>query len=693
MKALQLFIVLLGLCLIARAQAPMPATQTAYPQIIYWKWDDTIFKPGTLDTKLDDLMARSGFDTLCVSFHWMEAGYFDPRLQAAIRRTALRLKENGRRMILDIDVRTEGDEFVKEFPGERSGFVGMVELTLDADGRGETVVSEEEVHRFGRKRKVRPETIAAAWAFTPAGEHDFKPESLAVIDNFVTCEADASGGTRLRVAAGPENAGKRALVFSRFTHVTPDLFSPNLRTYVEKMFAPVADLPLFGTAVDEWGISFIFHFDAQGLFFRELAYSDYMDRAYEGSYGRRLRDDLLLLRYGPRGERVRVINQYLANLRAGMAANERFSYDLSKRFFGEGSFVGTHPSWSADSLETFQNGLAWWEVKRDFGQTDETVIVPIRLALAHKAGGAVWYNMYYSMDLSTVAGFFKETWENARWGGRTHNLGYECPNEQVCEYARPGNLEAIWEMESQITKLNQFQRSAPDSRVLVLFGMEAATNWVFTESAAPPFRGFFPYYRKALDTAQGIFDGGFLCDLVPTSELANGSVTFVDGRPHYGTQTYDAVVLVGPEAMPATVHEQLERIAKAVPLLIVGEATVLDSGKPAETVFEKVTALAAAFLPLDATPGALAGRLKALKIRGNRFPNGCVLQDGSLLFSAEGTMASGNPLVVDVVHQGHRIQFEGSDFLALKLAPDGKVERWAAGAKKTLTINNQPQSP
>ncbi|WP_404423774.1 hypothetical protein [Nibricoccus sp. IMCC34717] len=688
MKVIRLFLALLGLTLLARAQAPLPAAQTPFPQIIYWKWDDTIFKPGTLDAKLDDLMARSGFDTLCVSFHWMEAGYFDPRLQAAIKRTALRLKENGRRMILDIDVRTEGDEYVKEFPGERSGFVGMAELTLDAEGRGETVVKTEQVHRFGRKRTVRPESVAAAWAFTPTGELDFKPETLAVIDSQVTCEADASGGTRLRVAAGRENAGKRALLFPRFTHVTPDLFSPNLHTYVEKMFESVAALPLYGTAVDEWGISFIFHFDAQGLYFEELAYSDYMDRAYESRHGRRLRDDLLLLRYGPRGERVRVINQYLANLRAGMAANEKMSYDFAKRFFGKDAFVGTHPTWSADSLEVFQNGLSWWEVKRDYGQTDENVIVPIRLALAHKAGGAVWYNMYYSMDLATVAGFYKETWANARWGGRTHNLGYECPNEQVCEYAKPGNLEAIWEMEAQITKLNQFQRSAPDSRVLVLFGMEAATNWAFTEKQAAPFRGLFPNYRQALETAQGIFDGGYLCDLVPTSELTNGSLALVDGRPRYGTQTYDAVVLVAPEAMPATVHAQLAAMAKTVPLLVVGDATLLADGSAAGAVFGQVTAPAAAHLPADTSVAALVERLKALKITGNRFPNGCVLQDGSLVFAAEGTMASGNPLRVDVVHQGHRIQFEGSDFLAIKLTPDGKVERWAAGAKKSLAINN-----
>ncbi|MDX2187308.1 MAG: hypothetical protein SFV32_10270 [Opitutaceae bacterium] len=674
----------------AHARENPPAGKSPYPQILYWKWVDDIFVGDTVERKVDDLCARSDFDTICVSFHWMKADYFDPRLQDAIKRCVERLKKHGRSLILDIDIRTEGDDYVKEFPGERMGFAGFGTVELDDQGRGSLFVKEETVHRFGRTRAAAPDKLLGAWAFSPAGDYDYVPGSLADILGKCTVEK-AEGGSRLVVDAGPAFAGRRAALFPHFTHVVPDLFSPNLPKFVERMFKAVETLPLRGTAVDEWGISMIFHFDSKGLYFKELAYSPFLDQAYASRYGKPLREDLLLTRVGPEADRIRVANQYITTLRAGMAANEKLHYDLSKRFFGADSFVGTHPTWTAEGLEVQQNGLNWWEVKRDFGQTDEGILIPIRLALGHKAGGAVWYNMYYSMDMVSLAGFFPETWTNARWGGRTHNLGYDCPNEQVNPFQEPGRLESIWQMESEITKLNHFQKTAPDSRVLILFGMEAATNWQFTPHKGREFRYDHPVYMQILKTAKGVFEAGWLCDLVPTSEVANGSVVWENGKLRYGSQRYDAVVLLAPDSLPRAVWDQLRNADwSQTPLLVAGQATWFDDGSKVTDEAKALFAKATQHVPhLDAAAD-IASFLKEHAIAGNRFTNGCVFQDGSLIFTADAKKPTGNPLTVDVTHLGHRIQFEGHDFLALRLTETGEVTEVIAGANSELKVNGKP---
>jgi hypothetical protein len=85
----------------------------------------------------------------------------------------------------------------------------------------------------------------------------------------------------------------------------------------------------------------------------------------------------------------------------------------------------------------------------------------------------------------------------------------------------------------------------------------------------------------------------------------------------------------------------------------------------------------------------VAARLAAEGVAANRFEQGCVLQDGSLLFAADGARPTGNPLRIDVVHRGHRIEFEGEDFFFVALGEDGAPGRWACGAVRTLRIDGR----
>ena len=81
--------------------------------------------------------------------------------------------------------------------------------------------------------------------------------------------------------------------------------------------------------------------------------------------------------------------------------------------------------------------------------------------------------------------------------------------------------------------------------------------------------------------------------------------------------------------------------------------------------------------------------LRKWRIDGNLPPNGCFYQDGSVIFTAPGVMQRGNPLYVDTEIKGHRVCFEGEDFLCLDLSDDGLVKRYAFGKADFLSVTGR----
>lgn len=67
--------------------------------ILYWKWDEKVFEGNTLAVLLDDMLKRSSFKMLYVSFHHISRPYDDKELYEAIEYTVGRLAEDGRKLL------------------------------------------------------------------------------------------------------------------------------------------------------------------------------------------------------------------------------------------------------------------------------------------------------------------------------------------------------------------------------------------------------------------------------------------------------------------------------------------------------------------------------------------------------------------------------------------------------------------
>lgn len=673
------------------------------PVILYWKWKEEAVNGGNLEKHLEDMIGRFAFDLLYVSIHHMECSFDDADLLEKAEKCEKILAEHGRKLLLDIDIRREFEGFARRYPGVHTYMTRFVEITLDEDGNGVVELPNGTRQRAGKNASAAGnDYIIKAWALEELDNKSYKPGSLAdITDRSVLTNEDASGNgdwvTRYAVKAGKANGNKKAVVFPALGYALPNPFSPEFYEYYSYLFEKAQHLKVGGAAIDEYGYSAVIEYEDDVFFTRHFPYTPYLSQAYGKLAGKPLEEELLHLAYAPPGDEgaaLRTINYYLQTLRDVMRQNNDWFYYKTKEVFGKDAFVGVHPTLWGDpadfTIDILLNGIDWWEVRRDYAQTDELVQYPIRMALAHKWGGRVWYNMWYSQNTRLIDTFYSETWKGARFGGRTHYLGYECPNEPGVLYLKfPGFLEAVDRMEREIAKLDAFQESQPDSRVLIVFGMEAVSNWRLNghlDGSLVRMRGSL---SKVLKFTQSLFESGYLCDLVPSTEIVNGDVKLVNGKAVYGTQTYDAVIYLLPECMDRSVLEFFNQYAAVGNLIINGQCSYFNDGKPAAGEFSALLEKIGCYFPDDMGTTSAIKVLRKWKITGNMPANGCVYQDGSVIFTAPGVMPRGNPLQVDCEVKGHRVCFEGEDFLCLELDDEGQLRRFACGTAEFLSIDGK----
>lgn len=671
----------------------------ADPSIIYWKWDPSILEPGVLEAKAKDLLSRSSFDQIFIGVHWMNRPVNDPELVAKIEECCRLVQSSGRKMMLELDIRNEYAGFIKEFPKDCIYAFSYEETSLNDQGEAVIEVENQMAYHYFEPSGFRGiERILGSWCFETSGG-EIIPASRENVLPLTSFEV-GDETTKITIKAGRGNAHKQVLVLPAFRQAIPDLFSPNLYVFYQELFDELAHIPLNGVGVDEWGVDVMIKLSDGEVVNDHLTYSDSFAAKYHHLTGRSLQDDLILGKYFIQGDQTKsyeFVNDYSQVMRNTMVENETWFYNKGKEVYGPDAFIGAHPTWWGSAsklyLEVLKNGLDWWEVPRDYAQTDEVIIYPIRFALARKWGGSVWYNMWYSLGTRRLETYFSESWRNIRYGGRTHYHGYECPNEDVVlPLNGEGMLEQIEETEEGIRRIRAFQKSTPDSRILVVFGMEAVSNWMLNQPGAVRWTCSSPRLDRVLEMTQAIFEAGYLCDLVPSSEIANGSVRLEDGKLRYGSHhDYDALIFLFPEFVSESVWEFLKSYrAQGGKLAGVGSLTRLNGGRDVGAEFGAwQSGLATWWKDVEEVQGVslLVETLKKWQITGNAFEHGCVYKDGSVIFTADGDRNIGNSLKVREFIHGHLVEFQGEDYLALELDETGRVKRYVSGKCKVLQVD------
>ena len=647
--------------------------------VIYWKWEDATLE-SDLAAKVEDLCSRMDAGSVFVGLHWVQRDFWDEKLQEAVALCARELHKRGRRLHVECCPRNEAAAFFQAHPEDVAYVTTATEIALNKDGRGSALTDTTPIPHYWRTARQQP-ALLRAFLLDKTGPRTYASGSAEGADGCVTLSPADDNRTLVAVDGGPGAAGRTAVVFVGIPQPIPDLASDAFADFYAAMLTPLKKAEADGVMSDEWGYDVIIRIEDEStdpdyykkreIYFEHVTYTDNFARRYRRFCNRELRDDLLRFYYEEEGGRalcIRCVNAYHEAFRDIMRGNDEAMYALSKKILGPDTFYGVHPTWWGNNylqnFEGFKNAFYWWEAKRDVAQTDEIVIMPIRTALAHKWGGDTWYNMWYSMGTRDIGTYYRETWNNVRFGGRTHYLAYECPNEAVVLELKPqGLLESIEEMDAEVRLLDSRQNAMPDCRVLVLFGMQNALNWYYNDNPAPPWYPRHKILSAVLETADRLFDD-ILCDLVPTSEIENGSLFVDGGRVRYGSQDYDAVILLAPDSLAPACFPFLQKL-DASRFIVAGEAREYSDGTPLSPESLAVLEGGVRLNSLDC-----ADQIKALlaewEISANRFEQGCVLQDGSLIFTADGEKAVHNPLSVHIEHRGLRVDFEGEDLLFLQ---------------------------
>lgn len=635
--------------------------------VMYWKWDNDVLDPSVMKKKAADFLSRTKIGTVFLGTQWIQDHFHGERIGLAFRTAIDCLHAAGRKAMIECCIRNEGEPFYKKYGGEPAYLATFYEGEAAEDGTGTFRIPAEPVWHYWRKRGDDGEhKLLCAYRLTKTGA--FRFSSAVRCDRDVETRAVKNGeGYDIEISFRGAKKGETVAVCIGFPQATVDLAHPMLIPYFREMVEHAKELNADGVFSDEWGYDIILKivqpnpYDDTELNLRHVSYSEHFENRYRALTGKPL--ELLSLFYGEKEERRGVVDGYLKTMRLLCTENEESMYAAVKEIMGRDAFWGVHPTWwgSVDSLnfEFFKNGFYWWDAKRDYAQTDEMVLYAIRTALAHRFASPVWYNMWYSMGTRDIKTYYTETWRNLRFGGRTHYLGYECPNESVVLELKPeGMLESIEEMDARVRMFDGVV-SQPDCRLLVMFGYEAVSNWAEIGMDLP-WLPQNPRLDYVLNTTNEIFQS-VLCDLVPSYAADNRSLYLnKNGKAQYGTQEYDGVILLYGGGMSGEAKAFIEQL-DAKKLAVCSDEKDSDW---LEFLERLQTAGAKIYHKMPSGGELISLAREAFGVPQNRFGDeGTVMQDKSVLFTAKGELPSGNPLTVNFEYNGSTYRFTGRDAL------------------------------
>jgi hypothetical protein len=615
------------------------------PSLLYWFWPPAILEDGEIERQLGEMGRRAPLSLVFVTprgpFNGMDLTD-TRRFRPALRRATEAARRN--RLALGLECRYTA--FLREpVPAaERQGLVTLVEATVGPDGRAEAAVPEPpllfEIARTGRRMLH------------------------ARLEGGAPCAATLEDG-RVRATPGAAHAGRRLLAAVLHEYDYPDLFSEWYPRMFRSTLAAYADLGLAGAALDEFST---IPLHEQGYESTRL-WSDRFAARYRAAEGRALEEDLLAERDGPREARIAAANAQLELVRARLEEIEEAFHRTVRETLGPRAFVGVHPTvFNELPGEVPATALDWWGVRRDFGQTDEGTSYPVRLALAYKAGGPAWFNMFYSHRIDD---FLDEIAECARFGGRVHLHAWNDVVGHGVPLERPEAWERLRPALRKVALLDEVQEALPRPDLLIVFGWRSVTC-----RADHPHQ--FGRLLKVWRTARELWAAGWRCALVPDSEIESGALRVEDGAVRYGPARFPAVVFLHPEYLRDESRRFLAEVERArVPLFVYGPGTRDHRGRPAP--------LDLARFELDVTPATLRAR----GVEPTGFPEGSRLLDGSLVLVDRASLAGGPEALVACDLDGHALEARFRGVLLVRLRADGSLDRLAAGDLRELRIDGR----
>ncbi|WP_263367405.1 hypothetical protein [Edaphobacter bradus] len=553
---------------------------------------------------------------------------------------------------------------------EAQTVVSSAETTLDDRGHATLTVGAK--LRFAPPLKSE---LLRVYVFTKTADGEYDPRTLEDVTtkaHGVARIGDPTTGLMdVTIDLGPRYAGKTVVAMQQTWLNALDLQNDAYIRWVHNALDEYRDVPLDGTALDEFGYTRLLGNPPwRGLFAGEA-----FQARFEASTGMKLPETLLAMRYSPSGHpevRIRAIDKYWDFLRTGPQRIEMEFNNYSKKVFGETTFAGIHNTIHnhLTNDEPWTSGLNWWIIPRQYGMSDENLSISLRMGMLVSHPGNIMYDQFYGRDIHMFA---EKALYDARFNARIHYHGYNDVGAWGVDLSTEPLLKTINPIEEKIRLLNRFDPAAPELPLLVVFGMPRLLNWYPREAD----RNSFDVNGSLLieEKAKALWDAGFRCAVVPSDLIDNGMLRLDDhGVPVIHGHRFRAIVYLYPEYAKRSTLSFLEAyVQHGGALMLEGTATRDFDGEPIADRFSSIAAKARVNSFDIANLDKLAITKDPLqKIGGS-------LEDGSVILTDLASIEKHTPNDFSVTVGGHNFRGSYEGVFAIKTTKDGTIEKLACG--------------
>lgn len=552
------------------------------------------------------------------------------------------------------------------------------EVTLDEAGNADYTAKAKYIRFPDRLLKTG---LFKVYAFRKTGEGFYDPSTLKDITARCGTVMPDKETVEVKVRGGREVRGLTACIMTQeYCSQSSNFGEDEIRRFTDALKV-YSDIPFDGFALDEYGNKFVAReAELKGAPFRGRWYSRAMDSAFRHSTGMSLTKTLFDARYAPEGRqevRMRAINVYMDFMHRGALRIENAVYRRSREIFGKNIFSGIHDTYHNSLIndEIWANGIAWWDVPRAYGQTDEKTSLPVQMGVAMAHPMNAMYNQYYDVVIPNV---ITKALKDLRYGVRTHYHALNDKRPNRSDLWDPEAVAGINKVEHCARLLNKFNPSLPAVKLLVVFGREALSNWYPNASD----RGVYDVNDKLgiEEKAREIWNAGYLNALVPSDLIVDGRLRIgADGKPVLNGHRFDAVLYLYPQYAKEKELRFLEAYASGGGrLMLEGMATRDFDGKDITDRFRALSGKAT-------VQGYALDKLGLLGLKKDLLPDGCPTEDGAFIFTDEASMEPGQMADFSFTARGH--VYSGRYKGLIVLAPDassGGVGKLAAAGLTEL---------
>ncbi len=652
-----------------------------HPEIAYWLFSPKEYTNDKYLKEIDYIAAKGKFTLIFLSAR-QGANFYDAgKMKPIFSKLVAYAHTKGLKMGLQLNE----DEFTPVALPNTERIITEYEVALNAEGSASLTANAKHVRHMER---IMQSDLLRAYAFKKTAEGFYQTGTMQDITS--KCEATSvnAKSVGINIKLGKQWQGYTVYVMAQHYFNYSSNHSADAAARFYNILNQYKDIPFDGIALDEFTnlrLTPDFELRRKNEVLRERSYSLSMAQNFQQNYKRSLEKTLFDMRYAPEGKpelRAKAINYYMAEMRSGPLKVETAVYKKAKALFGKTEFAGFHDTHhnKLDGDEIWQTGINWWNLPREYGQTDEESPIFTQLGIAKVYPQKAMYNMYYSKKLDILT---RKALTDLSYGVRTHYHAINDYEGWGISINTDTAVEAINKVENCTRLLNHFNPSLPKTSLLILFGTEALANWYPKEEQ----RGRCDINDKLFieEKAKAIWQAGYRNVLMPTDLIQSGKLKInADGKAEISGHTFDAILFLYPQYSRQTTLKFLELfIQKGGKLMTEGAATNdFDGNNLAERW--KAISLRAVATQYN------VNKLADLGITQDTLKQGVVNEDGSYVFYDAPSLFFDQATVRTFTHKGsiYSITYKGLAAFDFDKAT-GNVSKLAITGLTELNVNGK----